>query len=103
MTRQATTKGKKPTNLVQTIERMAIILEILGHYPNGLSLGGLSDKVELPKGTTHRLLTSMAYFDFVRQDHAASIAIWDLSWWNSATISSATLIFAKNPARILLV
>jgi DNA-binding IclR family transcriptional regulator len=71
MTQKATTKRKKPTNLVQTIERMALILEILGHYPNGLSLGGLSDKVELPKGTTHRLLTSMAYFDFVRQDHAS--------------------------------
>jgi IclR family acetate operon transcriptional repressor len=35
-----------------------------------MSLGELSEKVELPKGTTHRLLTSLAYFDFVRQDHA---------------------------------
>jgi IclR family KDG regulon transcriptional repressor len=71
MTLKATTKGKKPTNLVQTIERMALILEILGNYPDGLSLGELSDKVELPKGTAHRLLTSMAYFDFIRQDHAS--------------------------------
>jgi DNA-binding IclR family transcriptional regulator len=55
---------------VQTIERIALILEILGHYPNGLSLGELSDKVELPKATTHRLLTSMAYFNLVRQDRA---------------------------------
>jgi IclR family transcriptional regulator, KDG regulon repressor len=70
MTRKATTKGKKPANLVQTIERTALILEILGHYPGGLSLGELSEKVELPKGTTHRLLTSMAYFDFIRQDLA---------------------------------
>lgn len=70
MTQKATTKGKKPTNLVQTIARMALILENLGQYPSGLSLGELSEKVELPKGTTHRLLTSMAYFDFIRQDHA---------------------------------
>jgi IclR family transcriptional regulator, KDG regulon repressor len=71
MTRKATTKGKKPANLVQTIERTALILEILGHYPNGLSLGKLSEKVELPKGTIHRLLTSMAYFDLIRQDRAS--------------------------------
>jgi len=68
MTLKATTKGKKPTNLVQTIARTALILESLGQYPNGLSLGELSEKVGLPKGTTHRLLTSMAYFDFIRQD-----------------------------------
>lgn len=68
MTPKATTKGKKPTNLVQTIARTALILESLGQYPNGLSLGELSEKVDLPKGTTHRLLTSMAYFDFIRQD-----------------------------------
>ena len=71
MTQKATTKGKKPANLVQTIARMALILEIIGTYPNGLSLGELSEKAELPKGTTHRLLTSMAYFDFIRQDPAS--------------------------------
>jgi len=62
-------KKEKPSNLVQTIERMALILETLGQFPHGLSLGDLSEKVSLPKGTTHRLLTSMAYFDFVRQNH----------------------------------
>ena len=71
MTPKATTKGKKPANLVQTIERTALMLETLGHYPSGLSLGELSEKVELPKGTTHRLLTSMAYFDFIRQDQVS--------------------------------
>ena len=68
MTRKIRTKGKKPANLVQTIERTALILEILGDSPSGISLGELSEKVELPKGTTHRLITSLAYFDFVRQD-----------------------------------
>ena len=71
MTPKATTKGKKPANLVQTIARTALILESLGQYPNGLSLGELSEKVDLPKGTTHRLLTSMAYFDFIRQDQVS--------------------------------
>lgn len=63
------TKKEKPSNLVQTIERTAFIFEVLGQYSNGLSLGDLSEKVNLPKGTTHRLLTSLAYFDLIRQDY----------------------------------
>ncbi|MBI9085635.1 MAG: IclR family transcriptional regulator [Desulfobacterales bacterium] len=65
------TKGKKPANLVQTITRTTLILETIGNYPSGLSLGELSEIIELPKGTTHRLLTSLAYFDFIRQDKAS--------------------------------
>lgn len=57
----------KPSNLVQTIERTSLILDILGKSPQGLSIGELSEKTNLPKGTTHRLLTSLAYFDHVRQ------------------------------------
>lgn len=59
--------GQKPKNLVQTIERAAFILDILSQYPNGLSLGELARKTDLPKGTAHRLLSSMTYFDFIRQ------------------------------------
>jgi DNA-binding IclR family transcriptional regulator len=58
----------KPRNLVQTIERASLILDILGKRPLGFSVGELSEKTGLPKGTTHRLLTSLAYFDYVRQD-----------------------------------
>ncbi len=58
----------KPNNLVQTIERASLILDILGTRPQGLSIGELSKKTGFPKGTTHRLLTSLAYFDYVRQD-----------------------------------
>lgn len=58
----------KPNNLVQTIERVAIILDIIGQYPNGLSLGDLAHDANLPKGSAHRLLSSLTYFDFVRQD-----------------------------------
>lgn len=58
----------KPSNLVQTIERVSLILDILGQSPQGLSIGELSEKTGLPKGTAHRLLTSLAYFDHVRQD-----------------------------------
>ncbi len=58
----------KPSNLVQTIERVSSILDILGKSPKGLSVGELSKKTGFPKGTTHRLLTSLAYFDYIRQD-----------------------------------
>ena len=63
-----TIKNSKPTNLVQTIERMTLILDSLGTSPQGLSLGKLAHKVDLPKGTMHRLLSSMPYFDYIRQD-----------------------------------
>jgi DNA-binding IclR family transcriptional regulator len=66
---ESTTKNRtKPSNLVQTIERTSLILDILGQSPQGLSIGDLSEKAGLPKGTTHRLLTSLAYFDHVRQN-----------------------------------
>jgi DNA-binding IclR family transcriptional regulator len=61
-------KNERPKNLVQTIERVAFIFDILSNYPNGLSLGELSLQSNLPKGTVHRLLASMAYFDFIRQE-----------------------------------
>ena len=60
--------GSKPKNLVQTIERAAFIFDILSQSPNGLSLGDLAHKANLPKGTAHRLLSSMAYFDLIRQE-----------------------------------
>jgi DNA-binding IclR family transcriptional regulator len=60
----------KPSNLVQTIERVSLILDILSKSPHGISVGELSEKTGFPKGTTHRLLTSSAYFDIVRQDPA---------------------------------
>jgi DNA-binding IclR family transcriptional regulator len=60
--------GTKPKNLVQTIERTAFIFDILSQSPNGLSLGELARQANLPKGTAHRLLASMAYFDFIRQE-----------------------------------
>lgn len=61
-------KSTKPNNLVQTIERTSRLLDKLADNPQGISIRDLSDVVELPKGTTHRLLSSLAYFGYVRQD-----------------------------------
>src|SRR5512139_3223413 len=61
-------QGLKPNNLVQTIERVSSILDILGQSPHGISIRELSSKIKLPKGTIHRLLSSLSYFGYVRQD-----------------------------------
>ena len=61
-------RGLKPDNLVQTIERASSILDILGQCPQGISIRDLSARIKLPKGTTHRLLSSLSYFGYVRQD-----------------------------------
>jgi IclR family transcriptional regulator, KDG regulon repressor len=58
----------KPSNLVKTIERASLILDVLGRSPQGISIKELSGKTGLPKGTTHRFLASLAYFDYVRQE-----------------------------------
>jgi len=61
-------RDSKPNNLVQTIERASSILDILGQSPQGISIRELSSKIKLPKGTIHRLLSSLSYFGYVRQD-----------------------------------
>ncbi len=58
----------KPKNLIQTIERVTAILDMLAQTSKGVNLGDIAAAVDLPKGTTHRLLSSLMYFDFIRQD-----------------------------------
>ncbi len=58
----------KPNNLVQTIERVSLILDMVGQNPQGMSIRDLSAGLGLPKGTIHRLLSSLSYFGYIRQD-----------------------------------
>jgi IclR family transcriptional regulator, KDG regulon repressor len=58
----------RPTNLVQTIERVSAILDIVSRNTQGTSIRDLSSRLNLPKGTVHRLLSSLAYFGYIRQD-----------------------------------
>ncbi|HOO89636.1 MAG TPA: IclR family transcriptional regulator [Syntrophales bacterium] len=62
------TNQVKPNNLVQTIERVSQILEMVGQNSQGMSIKDLSTGLNLPKGTIHRLLTSLSYFGYIRQD-----------------------------------
>ena len=61
-------QGLKPNNLVQTIEIVSSILIFWGKAPNGISIRELSSKIKLPKGTIHRLLSSLSDSGDVRQD-----------------------------------
>jgi len=63
-----TAERVKPKNLIQTIERVSAIFDMLAQSSKGVSLGDIAAAVDLPKGTTHRLLSSLMYFDFIRQD-----------------------------------
>jgi IclR family acetate operon transcriptional repressor len=65
------TTPARPKNLVQAIERAAAILELLGQFSQGLSVGDVAARTGLPKGTAHRLLSSLVFFDFVRQEAAS--------------------------------
>ncbi|MBL0712609.1 MAG: helix-turn-helix domain-containing protein [Desulfosarcina sp.] len=55
----------RPENLVQAIERATVTMNILGQFPQGLSVGEIAARSGLPRGTAHRLLSSLVYFDFV--------------------------------------
>ncbi|HET6489629.1 MAG TPA: IclR family transcriptional regulator [Syntrophales bacterium] len=58
----------KPGNLIQTIERVSLILDMVGQNPQGTTIKDLSGGLGLPKGTIHRILSSLCYFGYVRQD-----------------------------------
>ena len=58
----------KPNNLVQTIERVSAILDLVGENPKGVSIREVSSQLDLPKGTVHRLLSSLSYVGYIRQD-----------------------------------
>jgi IclR family KDG regulon transcriptional repressor len=62
---------QRPSNLVQTIERVNAIFDVLSKNHQGISVKHLSEEVNFPTGTTHRLLTSLAYFGYVTQDKAS--------------------------------
>jgi DNA-binding IclR family transcriptional regulator len=64
----STTDKAKPANMIRAIERVMRVLDVLSKYSKGISLGDLAAAVNLPKGTVHRLLASLYFFDVVRQD-----------------------------------
>jgi DNA-binding IclR family transcriptional regulator len=85
----------RPNNLVQTIERVSSLLAIIGRYPEGVSIRQLSSTLGLPKGTVHRLLSSLAYFGYVRQDAATKNYLLGLELLHLGTLVASQLDLRK--------
>ena len=56
---------------IPNVKRSLQILETLAGEPDGLSLGGLAQRLDLPKSAAHRLLQALANRGYVRQDPAS--------------------------------
>jgi DNA-binding IclR family transcriptional regulator len=57
----------KTTVRVQSLDRAFDILTLLGDEPNGTSLSEISERLDLPKSTVHRLLGVLSQRMFVRK------------------------------------
>ncbi|MFC0470908.1 IclR family transcriptional regulator [Halalkalibacter kiskunsagensis] len=55
-------------NLVQSVDRALVIVSALSGEKNGLAIGELSNRIGLPKSTTHRLLNTLMHHGFVSRD-----------------------------------
>jgi len=54
--------------IVQSVDRTLTILEVLSDYEEGLGITEISEKVELHKSTIHRLLNTLIYKGYIKQD-----------------------------------
>lgn len=85
----------RPNNLVQTIERIAAILDLVGENPQGMSIRDLSSQVGLPKGTVHRLLSSLTYIGYIRQDASSRNYFLGLKLLELAGLAASQLDLRK--------
>lgn len=85
----------KPKNLVQTIERIAAIIDLVGESPQGMAIRDLSSQLSLPKGTVHRLLSSLTYFGYIRQDDASRNYFLGLKLLDLAGLAASQLDLRK--------
>jgi len=95
------TAQSKPSNLVQTIERVSLILDMVGQNSQGMSIRDLSAGLGLPKGTIHRILASLAYFGYIRQEPVTKLYFLGLKLMDLNTQLSNQLDFRKVAEPIL--
>lgn len=98
---QQTSSRPKPGNLVQTIERVSFILDRVGQNPQGMSIRDLSADLNLPKGTVHRILSSLAYFGYIRQEPETKTYFLGLKLMELNTLLAAQLDLRKVAEPIL--
>ncbi|MDD5099646.1 MAG: IclR family transcriptional regulator [Syntrophales bacterium] len=95
------TAPSKPSNLVQTIERVSMILEMVGQNSRGMSIRDLSAGLNLPKGTIHRILASLSYFGYIRQEPVTKLYFLGLKLMDLNTQLGNQLDFRKVAEPIL--
>ncbi len=81
--------------LVQTIERVAMIFEAMGRSPRGMGIGELARALKLPKGTVHRLVSSLAHFGLLYQDQKTKNYFLGLKLLELGNLVGAQLDFRK--------
>jgi IclR family acetate operon transcriptional repressor len=64
--------------MVAAIERCLSLIEALAEQPEGLSLGDLASRLDLPKSATHRMLVTLAARGYVSQDAASQVYMLSL-------------------------
>jgi IclR family transcriptional regulator, KDG regulon repressor len=84
-----------PNNLVQTIERISAILDLVGQSSQGMGVRELSSRLRLPKGTVHRLLSSLSYIGYIRQDTASRNYFLGLKLLDLASLATSQLDLRK--------
>lgn len=58
--------------IVQSVDRTLCILELLSDYEEGLGITEIGEKLELHKSTVHRLLNTLIYKEYVKQNKNTS-------------------------------
>jgi IclR family transcriptional regulator, acetate operon repressor len=56
---------------IANVGRCLSLIEMLAGAPDGMSLGALAERLDLPKSATHRLLQTLATRGYVNQDAAS--------------------------------
>ena len=74
---------------------------MVGQNPQGMSIRDLSSGLKLPKGTIHRLLSSLSYFGYIRQDPETKSYFLGLKLMELSTYLGNQLDFRKVAEPIL--
>ncbi|WPD44482.1 IclR family transcriptional regulator [Pseudomonas aeruginosa] len=75
MSTDSTANTDDRTGGVQVIARTAKILNLLGEKPDGLSLGEISQKVQLPRSTVQRIVNALENEGMIRSGGAGGISL----------------------------
>lgn len=59
-------------NVVQSVDRALSIMEVLSDYDEGLGITEISTKIDLHKSTVYRLLGTLIYKGYVKQDKSTN-------------------------------